>query len=127
MKKLKKIVSSEAWEQEKLFEWAKDNIKNHYELWLLNASMNGFIPNKNLRFKAVKQGLKAGFPDINLPIARQGFHALYIEMKRVDVCAIDKYQIPWHKLLRDEGNRVAVCSGWHEAKNVLINYLTEIA
>lgn len=28
------------------------------------------------------EGLKAGIPDLCLPVARRGYHALYIEMKR---------------------------------------------
>jgi len=124
---MKKIIPTEHWEQCRLFEWAEENVKHHYELWMLNASLNGVRLSIGQAVKCKKAGMKSGYPDINLPVSRQGFNQLYIEMKRLDGGKLTKEQIVWHKLLRDEGNRVAVCSGWHEAKNVLINYLTEIA
>ena len=121
---MKKIIPTEYWEQCSLFEWAEKNVNHHYELWLLNASINGVRLSIGQAVKCKKAGMKAGYPDVNLPVARQGFNQLYIEMKRTEGGKLNKDQIVWHKLLRDEGNRVEVCRGWHEAKDVLINYLT---
>jgi len=121
---MKKIIPLEFWEQCQLFAWAALNIRKHYELWLLNGSLNGVRLSIGAAVKCKKAGMKKGYPDINLPVARQGFHGLFIELKRVKGSSTTKEQIVWHKLLRDEGYRVEVCKGWHEAKDVLIDYLT---
>jgi len=121
---MQKIIPTEAWEQARLFLWAAENIKVHRELWLLNGSLNGVRLTIGQAVKAKKAGMKVGYPDVQLPVARQGYHCLYIEMKRTKGGRTDKIQLVWHKLLRDEGNRVEVCKGWHEARDVILNYLT---
>lgn len=72
---------SEANEQEALFMWAA--YKSQY--WPELLSMY-HIPNGGHRDAAEaahlkRLGVKAGVPDICLPVARQGLHGLYIELK----------------------------------------------
>lgn len=107
-----------------LFEWRDRMISTHPELWLLNGSINGVKLSMGLAVKCKRIGMGRGCPDIHLPVARQGYHSLYIELKRIKKSTTSKDQIIWSKLLRDMGNRVEICKGWHEAKDVLINYLT---
>lgn len=68
-------------EQAALFEWAELQAKAIPELWLLNGSLNGVRLTIGQAVKAKKAGMKKGFPDINLPVKRGEYGALYIELK----------------------------------------------
>lgn len=88
------------------------------------------IPNGGHRRKAVAgklkaQGVKSGVPDICLPVAARGFHALFIELKRQNATASDvrAEQRIWLTKLSEEGYCVRVCYGWEAARRVLLWYL----
>ena len=68
------------------------------------------------------EGLKAGVPDLCLPVARQGYHGLYIEMKygRNKPTAKQKW---WLEKLAEQGYKTIVCWGADEAIAVLEDYL----
>lgn len=68
------------------------------------------------------EGLKAGVPDLHLPVARCGFIGLWIEMKVGKNKPTDK-QGRWSELLRAQGHRVVVCYGSSAAIDVLREYL----
>ena len=57
-----------------------------------------------------KQGVKPGVPDLFVPVARGGYHGLFIEMKDGRNKPTDK-QAEWIALLRDEGYAAFVCYG----------------
>lgn len=65
------------------------------------------------RLKA--QGVKAGVPDLCIPIPNDKYHALYIEMKAKGG-KITNQQKQWIELLRSNGNLAVVCYG---AKNAI--------
>lgn len=71
----------EAIEQEKVIKWARDNENNYPFLWLLHSSLNGVKLSKNQAGRAKTQGMLSGVPDLFLPVPKNGFHGLYIEMK----------------------------------------------
>lgn len=73
------------------------------------------------RFKAM--GVKRGVPDLFLAEPRDGYHGLYIEMKRVKGGELSREQKDWIEALRESGYRVEVCKGWQAASEVLIDYL----
>ena len=73
------------------------------------------------RFKAM--GVKRGVPDLFLAEPRDGYHGLYIEMKRVKGGELSREQKDWIEALRASGYRVEVCKGWQAASVVLIDYL----
>ena len=70
------------------------------------------------------QGVRSGIPDLHLPVARNGFHSLYIEMKSEKGKTSDN-QDWWIEELEKQGNRCAVCYSWEEAAKVLEEYLCE--
>ena len=74
------------------------------------------------RLKA--EGVVAGVPDVFLASPRQGFHGLYIEMKRQRGGTVQATQKELITALRQAGYRVEVCKGWWEAREVIENYLT---
>lgn len=74
-----------------------------------------------IRFKA--EGVKAGVPDICLPVARGAWHGLYIELKRREGGRVSTEQAEWIEVLIRQGYQAAVCRGWEEAKETIMNYL----
>lgn len=69
-----------------------------------------------------RQGVKAGVPDLHLPVARGGYHGLYIELK-VGSNKATALQKDWIKELTKQGYLAVVCYGWQEAAEQLVNYL----
>lgn len=58
-----------------------------------------------------------------IPLARHGFHGLYIELKRRRGGRASEEQVWWLARLRDEGYCAAICCGWEEAAAVIMDYL----
>ena len=80
--------------------------------------------------KLKAEGVKAGQPDLVLPVARRGFHSLYIETKVPKTLVSEKtyptkLQRTVMKALAVEGNLVVVCWGSIAIQKVLEFYLTE--
>jgi hypothetical protein len=114
---------TESQEQAALFEWAKLSEWKHPELKLLHAIPNGGL--RDARTAAVLQrtGVKSGVPDLCLPVARGGFHGLYIELKRLKGGVLSINQKTWLSLLAKEGYKAVMCKGWLEARDAILNYL----
>lgn len=123
--KPKPHIPTEDQEQMALMEWARLNALKHEEFSLLYAIPNGMIGDRHVGYKLKmrKMGLKSGVPDLCLPIARQGFHSLYIEMKRKRGGRLSPEQKVWIACLKQEGHRVEVCKGWAEASWMIADYL----
>ena len=99
-----------------------------YEGRYPELAMLAHVPNEGTasraRGKKLKaEGLKAGYPDYLLDVARQGFHGLRIELKTRDGGRTSADQKGWHVALREQGFRVEVCRGWEAAWAVLRDYL----
>lgn len=103
-----------------LFNWAAYDKRP--ELKLLYAVPNGGHRHKAVAGKLKAEGLKAGVPDIVLPVARGGYHALYIELK-VGKNKPTPEQAEWLKRLYQAGNKATVCYGWDSAKETIERYL----
>ena len=121
--RLQNMRASETTEQIKLFNWAKTREDIIPELRLLYH-----IPNEGKRSQSGGQilkaaGLKAGAPDICLPVARGGFNALYIEMK-YGSNKPTKAQRDFMAALEEAGAMTAVCYSAEAAREVIRNYLS---
>lgn len=83
---------------------------------------NGGMRSKSeaARFKAM--GVKRGVSDIFLPVARGGFHGLYIELKAKDG-KVDAAQKEWIAAVRKQGYYGAVCFGGGLAADLIQKYL----
>lgn len=114
---------TESQEQQLLFEWAALSAGQWPELALMYHIPNGGNRSKSEagRFKA--EGVKSGVPDICLPVARGGYHGLYIELKRVNGGRVSPAQQGWISALRDQGYCACVCKGWDDAAHVIKKYL----
>lgn len=121
--KLNEQVPSEAQEQTNLFEWC--DWQNDPLLDMLYA-----VPNGGSRYMAEavnlkRQGVKAGVPDMFLPVARHGYHGLYIELKRIKCGRLSLAQKFWLERLREQGYAACVCFGADDARKVIKAYLDE--
>jgi len=95
------------------------------ELALLYAIPNGGARHRVVAAKLKAEGVKAGVPDYHLPVARGGWHGLFVELKRTKGGQLSAEQRAWHSSLRAQGHRVEVCRGWEEAFDVIRDYLEE--
>ncbi|MDI3391426.1 VRR-NUC domain-containing protein [Pseudomonas sp. V98_8] len=88
------------------------------------------VPNGGHRVKAVAaklkaQGVKAGIPDLVLPMARGGFFGLYIEFKATppNDAAISSSQHERIRKLNDQGYLAVVCRGHFDTVEQIRAYL----
>jgi hypothetical protein len=102
------------------------------ELALLFAVPNGGMRNLHVARAMQAEGVKPGVPDLFLPVARRGFHGLFLEMKRAGAKPksetargpVSVEQVKWIEALRFQGYRVVICYGSAAAIEVLTDYLS---
>ena len=70
-------LSDESGHQEAIIEWCAWNMQQYPELELLYHVPNGGKRDKATAAVLKRQGVKAGVPDLVLPVARCGYHGLY--------------------------------------------------
>ena len=109
-------------EQVALFDWAALRQGRYPELRLLHAIPNGGKRDKFVAIQLQREGLKPGVPDVCLPVARGGWHGLYIELKWAKNKPTD-HQLEWLEALTAQGYLAVVCYGWQEAVEVIEDYL----
>lgn len=132
VKERKRRADPEYQAQAAVIEWVEWMAKQDPRLTLLYAIPNGGARSKAEAGKLKAEGVRAGMPDLCLPIAgikRDGYHnlgiafyALYIEMKSAKgkLSSDQKRVIAG---LRAAGNRVEVCRSADEAIRVIQDYL----
>ncbi len=92
------------------------------ELALLFAIPNGGHRNVIVAKKLKAEGVRAGVPDLMLPVARGGHHGLFIEMKaRTNRPSAEQLELMNRLVL--EGYRCAVCYSSQDAEDILRHYL----
>ena len=112
-------------EQAAVFEWATLMQPQFPELSLLFHIPNGGWRAPATAAKLKAQGVKPGVPDLFLPVARGGFHGLWIEMKRRSGGKVSPNQRDWIMELTYQHYRAEVCQGAEEACDLIYKYLTE--
>lgn len=110
-------------EQTYLFRWAVFASGKYPELDLMFHIPNGGLRSKTEAARMKAQGVKAGMPDICLPVAKGKYHALYIELKREKGGTVSANQKIKISQLIHAGNYVAVCKGWESAMTIIAEYL----
>ena len=115
-------VPSEAVEQTCLFRWAMMQPPDSGIRLMMHIPNGGYRkPSEAAHFRAM--GVRAGVPDIFLPVARGGYHGLWIEMKRRKGGRVSGEQTDWLDALRGQGYFCAVCYGWEEAAKAVTEYV----
>jgi len=115
---------SEAAHQAALFQMARrpDMVRKYPGLDLLEGSMNGVYLTPLQAIKARRSGMLKGAPDIRLPVARNGFNGLAIELKHGKNVPTPE-QLAIADRLRAEGYFVAFVWNWTDAWSWIVRYL----
>lgn len=127
-RKAEKFSESEYQAQATVIQWAKAHEHLYPELKLLKGNMEGISLGGSIRQRAITiakmkaSGMRPGWPDLELPVARGAFPALFIEMK-VGNNKTSEEQNRYLDLLRDAGNAVYVSYGSAQAIRTISSYL----
>ena len=118
----KKPTRKELQIQAALFEWAEIASAKHPELRLMFHIPNEGKRNAVTGYRLKTAGMKAGLPDICLPVARSGRHGLFLELK-AEGGRLQDNQKEWIDELGRQGYRAAVAFGFDEARAMIEDYL----
>lgn len=90
---------------------------------LLHHSPNGGKRNaiEAAKFKAM--GVRAGFPDLILCVARHGYHGLFIELKTAKGRQSDNQKY-YEYVLEEQGYRYEVVRSLEDFRNLINEYLS---
>lgn len=110
--------------QAAFFKWCGLNEKRFPSLKLIHAIPNGAHKSAVSRMVFKLTGLKAGVPDVFLPVARGHHHGLYLEFKSAKG-RLSPEQKGWLDDLTKEGYLCAVVRGWEQAVEIVEDYLSE--
>ena len=113
---------SEDAEQETVIQWVRICSGRWPELKLLHHIPNGGRRNAKEAAKFKRMGVLAGVADLHLPVARGGYHGLYIEMKYDDGRILES-QKSFLKAAAAEGNYCIVCYSAADAIEILDLYM----
>ncbi|MGL5064680.1 MAG: VRR-NUC domain-containing protein [Microcoleus sp.] len=114
------VAETEDYEQIELIKWCAMHPDPRPSS--IYAIPNGEKRSPKTGAKLKRLGVKAGIPDLFLSVAAQGFHGLYIEMKKKGGRISDDQKIQI-QILKLEGYRVEVCWSKEEAIAVICDYL----
>ena len=103
-------------------QWASITSKQAPELELLMAIPNGGARHITVARKLKAEGVRAGVPDLFLPVMRYGFGGLWIEMKS-GTGRLTPEQKQWIKRLRAQGYCAIVCNSFELAVKTIQDYL----
>jgi hypothetical protein len=98
-------------------------IKRFPELEMLFAIPNGGLRNIGVAIKLKKEGVQSGIPDLMLPLARRGYHGLFIETKTINGHPSNE-QVWWLSKLSEQGYFTTVAKGADAVIDCLMWYLT---
>lgn len=112
----------EATEQEALVSWCELFGNRYPELKLLYHVPNGGSRNSLEAANLKRQGVKAGVPDLCLPVPKRNYHGLYIEMK-YGKNKTTAAQEEWLEALGQQDYKTVVCYSAEEAREVIKEYL----
>lgn len=115
----------EYYEQCAVIEWADRQACKYPELELLTASLAGIRLTIGQAVKAKRGGMKKDMPDLHLPVARNGYHALFIELKEPKKGRVRPGQKAMMKRLNDEGNLALPAFGATQAIEIIRDYLLQ--
>lgn len=123
-------VQREAREQEALFRWAGMVSKRYPGLDCMFAIPNGAYLQGDSRRRAMQwaqlkaQGAHAGVSDVFLPVPRDGFSGLWIEMKapKPHNAPVSDEQEKWIAAMQQQGFAAFVAYGWVHAVELIDLY-----
>ena len=105
--------------QTALTQWARMMRTQYPALQLYHHIPNGY---KRTAARLIGQGVHSGVPDVFIPVARGGYHGIYVELKTGDNRPTPN-QNEFMSGAMAEGYYCAVCYGWPCAAAVIEDYL----
>jgi hypothetical protein len=112
-----RLTPTEFQEQVKLVVWmTKSNIP-HF------AIPNGGARQSKAGFMLKMEGVKAGIPDLCIPVPTKTYHGLYIELKRQQGGRVSDAQAYWIAYFNSVGYHARIANGFDEAKIIITEYL----
>jgi hypothetical protein len=109
--------------QAAFFKWCGLMERKFPELALIHSIPNGAHKSHASRYVFKITGLKSGVPDVSFPVARCGFHGMYIEFKS-KTGRISPEQRWWTDKLTEQGFLVLTCRDWETAAQAVEEYLS---
>lgn len=90
----------EHYSQVRVLDWLYRKMRDVYNH--THATPNGGLRNKFIAKKQVAEGLKAGYPDLSVDLARGGYHGMRIEIKHGRNTLTPEQEV-WMTRLSDAG------------------------
>lgn len=116
---MKTMILTEAQEQEIVIRYC--TLKNIPIFHIPNGSYKSITA----RIRAKREGLKAGVPDLMIPIANNNYNGLFIELKRIKNSKVSIEQKYWIELLNNNNYKAIVCYGAGKAIEVIEDYICQ--
>ena len=120
---MKTYQLSEDQEQEIVIQWKELMVNQFPKLKYLHHCPNGGSRHPAEAMKLRRMGVVPGVSDLFLPVARHGYHGIWIEMKRKHDGKLSKPQKEWLEGMREEGYKAVRADGADEAIAILEEYL----
>ena len=120
---MKTYQLSEDQEQELVIQWKELMVGRFPKLKYLHHCPNGGSRHPVEAMKLRRMGVVPGVSDLFLPVARNGFHGIWIEMKRKHGGRLSADQKDWIEGMREEGYKAVRADGAEEAIAILEEYL----
>ena len=119
-------ASTEEREQIALIKWCK-LVRLRHPPYAGQPLLFYHIPNGGHRnifegAKLKRMGVSAGIPDLCIPMPFNGYHGLYIELKRREGGQVSEAQKCWLANLSALGYAVHVANGWDAARIAIMEY-----
>lgn len=105
-------------EQVKFVSWLKKN-----KIWVSGSGVGVNLPIVVATILK-RMGVAKGYPDIFVPLPKNGFHGFYLEMKSEDG-DLKKEQVEWLMYLKDQKYYAEVAYSFEEAKTHFLFYLND--
>lgn len=118
----KYAMKSEGTEQEAIVSWCYYHEIQYPVLKWIYHCPNGGKRNTQEAAKLKRQGVKAGVPDLHLPVACGQYIGLYIELKYAKG-TITPTQREWLKAMQEAGHYTCACYGYENAIKVIEEYV----
>lgn len=120
----KKPVLVESHIQQSFITWCNMKVLSgeYPELALIMSIPNGAIQPR-MRKRQIAEGMQVGAPDLFLPVARGGYHGLFVEVKSPDG-RLSLQQVEMHRKLTAGKYFLAVCRNLADFIEVIRQYLT---
>jgi len=113
-------IKGEALEQSKLFAICRYIPQCRYLFHIPNGGSRNAIEAKNLK----RQGVKAGVPDLFLPLPNKKYHGLFVEMKYGKNRPTPN-QKEWIEYLNSVGYLAVICYGAEQALDIIKKYIAD--